>query len=334
MGGKTRAFALFFVLGFASQAQAQLPPQPAVSIYYQNLTGARINPLGLVNYFRASARFRLFESNSDILKLNYVGIGVVAATSPAWGRAGFLVEVQPLSILQLYAQYEMFGYYGTFNLFASFPTASADYSDSEIQSRANDPGTENYTTLGSMLTLGATLQMKVGPLAVRNIFRAIRSDFDLRNGDRVFYDQIYDMLMPDSGWIVLNDVDVLGLFDISSRTLAAGIRWSYAQAFYNDDHRLPTEEDSPNNRIHRVGPLLALTLRTDARARFNKPTLILLAQWHIRHRWRTGEDVSQALPYVGIAFRFEGDFLAPSREAQAAEEAAAEEAAAEEVAGE
>lgn len=306
-----RSLLVALILMQASVAFAQVDPQPAHSIAYRNLTAVRINPLGLVNFARASYRFRLFESESDILKQNYVGIGVTGGISPAWGRFGLLAEVQPLTILRLYAQFEFIGNFGTFDLFASFPSASSDFSDSTIDARADQDATEAYATTGSLLTLGATLQLKVGPIAVRSLFRAARTNYTTRAGDRVYYDQIYDMLMPDDGWMVINDLDVLAVLNPGTTQLAAGVRWSYSHAYYNESHVAPGEDVDavPNNDIHRIGPLLAWQIRNTPGARFNKPTLILLAQWHLKHRWRTGTDVSQALPYIGLAFSFQGDLL-------------------------
>lgn len=299
-------------LGLASRAEGQVDPQPPISLAYSNLTAVRLNPLGLVDFASASLRLRLYESDSDALTQNFVGFGAVAALSPAWGRVGVLAEVQPLSVLLLYAQYEFIGYFGTFDLTASFPSASADYSDTSIDQRGSDPATDNYATTGSILTLGATLQLKVGPIAVRSLFRAVRTDYDLRSGDRVYYDQIYDILMPDEGWMVTNDVDVLGVFDIGSHALAAGARYSFTHSFYRDAHYLSAadHDTAPSNDVQRLGALVAWTVSKNPLGRFDRPTLILIAQWHLKHRWRTGQDVSTALPYLALAFSFRGDLLA------------------------
>lgn len=308
-----RSILIALILLQTSAAFAQVDPQPAHSVAYQSITAVRINPLGLVNFTRVSYRFRLFESESDILKQNYVGIGATGGISPAWGRIGILAEVQPLTILRLYAQYEFIGNFGTFDLFASFPSANADFSDSTIGSRAENDATAAYTTTGSLLTLGATLQLKVGPIAVRSLFRAARTNYTTRAGDVVYYDQIYDMLMPDDGWMVVNDLDVFAILNPGTTQLAAGVRWSYSHSFYNESHFTgPADQAAAadvNNDIHRLGPIVAWQIKNNPGARFDRPTLILLAQWHLRHRWRAGADVSQALPYIGLAFRFQGDLL-------------------------
>ena len=46
-----------------------------------------------------------------------------------------------------------------------------------------------------------------------------------------------------------------------------------------------------------------------SRKRWYNPTAILLVQWWAQHRWRTGEDVHPAMPYIVLGFSFEGDFF-------------------------
>jgi hypothetical protein len=41
--------------------------------------------------------------------------------------------------------------------------------------------------------------------------------------------------------------------------------------------------------------------------------VILLAQWWLSHRYRTGRDVSQGVPLLGIAFQFNGELWGGGR---------------------
>ncbi|MEM9194416.1 MAG: hypothetical protein AAGF12_34885 [Myxococcota bacterium] len=304
------------ILGLAifgpTTAEAQPPvAPPPIQLYHQHLTAARVNPLGLIHTSFLTARFRLFESASPVAINNFVGAGLTGAISPAWGRIGPRIEVQPLSVLSLFAQYEVMGTFSTFNLMASFPTANADYSDDAIEARGDDPATEGYSTSGTVLTIGALAQIKVGPIAARNNTRFIRQDFDLRDGDRVFYDQLFDNLMSDEGWFVQNDLDVLYVTDFG---LAAGLRWSYGHVFYQDDDFLPTEDPNaePDNDFHRLGLLAAYNFEPNGRGVITQPTILLICQWHLEHRWRTGgcdQCVSTGVPYFALAFQFRGDLL-------------------------
>ncbi len=309
-----RILALVFALSacavLVSPCAAQVRPQPETEVHYRSLTAARVNPLGLVSFLEMTGRRRLYSSEETILTQNYAGIGITGGLSPAWGRVGVIAEVQPLSILRLYASYELVGYFSSFNLFASFPSATSEFSDTVIRQRTSQPGLGSYATYGAQLTLGGTLQMKIGPIAVRDLFRVAQVSFGMQRGDRVFYDQITDMLVPNDGWFLVNDVDVLALFDVG---LAIGARWTYSHPFYTATSYAPTDDPShaPNNDIHRLGLIAAYTFEDNHGARFDRPTLILIAQWHLVHRYRTGADVNVAAPYTALAFQFTGDLLSP-----------------------
>jgi len=294
--------------GVPSKAHAQLvDPQPEVSLFYRNITAARVNPLGLFELFDMSLRLRLHESESDALRQNFVGLGTTIGLSPAFGRVGVLAEVQPLTLLRLWASYELVGYFSSFGLMASYPSATSDFSDTAIR-EGGDVGRPGYTTYGSMLTLGATFQARLGPIVVRDTFRAVWSSFSLRTGDRVYFDQVFDLQLPNDGWGLINEADVAWVSDFG---LVVGVRYTVATPLNEDSHFLPLEDRSAvENRVHRLGPIIAYTFERNPNTRFDAPTLILLAQWHLEHRFRTGQDIDTALPYLALIFQFTGDLLA------------------------
>ena len=286
------------------------PDRPRESIFIRNTTVARLNPLGLMDFGQVSYRMRLYDSESVAFADNFIGFGLAPAISPAFARIGPLVEFQPTSFLQLWASFEMFGYFGTFGFLQSFPDASADFSDSEINARRDladgDPG-RPYASTGTQVNLGATLQAKLGPFAVRNLFRLMRPDYRARGGDEVVYDIIFDVLTPNRGWFINNDTDLLYVSDFG---LSAGVRWTSNFAFYQERH-LAGADENLNTPMHRVGPLLAYSFWKDRGGDFDNPTLLLIANWWVKHRWRTGEDVNQAMPYLVLGFQFTGD-ITPS----------------------
>lgn len=287
----------------------EVRPQPEVSLFYQSLTAARANPLGLVSLLDMTLRLRLFESDSAVLAQNFAGIGITGGLSPAFGRAGVLAEIQPLTIVRVFASYEVVGYFSSFNLFASFPSALSEFSDTAIRERPG-AGLPGYVTHGGWLTLGAVVQARVGPIAARNQARAVHASFQMRDGDRVFYDQLTDMLVPNDGWILTNELDVVGMFDIG---LNIGARWSYGHAFYESRHVASGEDPNaiPDNDLHRLGLIATYTFEDNEGARFDRPTLVLILQWHLQHRYRTGADVHVGAPYAALAFQFVGDILSP-----------------------
>jgi len=278
---------------------------PKHRLVYKNLFALRYNPLGLVNENAMGWAMRLYEKRGALFEPAYLGVKLHTFVSPAYSRVGPQVEFSPLAILNLTATYDFIGYYGTFNQMQSFGTPAANYSDTQLE--ANDEDGASYPTYGSMVTLSALLQAKAGPIAVRDNLKGYYTDFKLRDGGNVFYDQTLDILVPDGGWSLTNDLDLLYLFKFG---LKVGGRYTLTQAFYKDRHFQSGEPiTKPNGPTHRIGPAVLYTIYDKPERRFNKPTIILLSQWWARHRYRTGADVNGAVPYVVLGFLFEGDLL-------------------------
>ena len=175
------------------------------------LLAGRVNPLGLALRGSFSFQRRLFASAAPALANNYIGIGVNPTLSPAGARLGAFVEFQPLSVLQLSANYEWLGYLGTFDVFQSFAGVTSEHSDDTLDILAalpeGDPG-RNYSTTGHEVSLSVLLQAKAGPFAVRNRTRFGWVDMDMREGDRTYWDVSYDLLIGDEGWYMVNEADV------------------------------------------------------------------------------------------------------------------------------
>ena len=106
----------------------------------------------------------------------------------------------------------------------------------------------------------------------------------------------------------VNDADVLYVMD----RLAAGIRYTYVEPIYTRSNDAPGDppEGRPDNLVHRVGILAAYSIVKNPGARLDTANAVLLAQWHLMHRWRTGEDVTGALPFIALALQLRGNLLA------------------------
>ncbi len=278
--------------------QTMTPPQHR--LVHRQLVVLRVNPLGLLYDGRFMYRFRLYASEKTALRDNFVGVGVAPGLSPAFARAGVYVELQPASFFGLWSIYEYVQYFGTFNLLQSWRDAQEEFSDSAIRDRP----AERYLGGGTQWTLGANLQAKVGVVAARALFRLVRPDFGLKPTHAVHYDQFYDVLMPNKGFTLTGDVDVLATLT----NLLVGVRYTLAVPFYGPQHLDPAQPP-PGNAHMRVGPAVGWKFFERDGAGFNAPTVILLVQWWLMHRYRTGADTHAAIPCVTLAFTFTGDFL-------------------------
>lgn len=306
------ALALFLAL-FATHAQAQMlkdGPPPEHRLVYNSLAIGRVNPIGGVEFLRLTYRKRLYLAQELALRDNYIGGGLSTSITPAYAKLGALVETQPLTVLRLWAQFEIAGYFSTFSMVQSLPDVRGDYSDTELRRRAALPVGDvdrNYATVGTHGTLGADIVAKFGPIAVRDFVRLTTGRLNLRGLDVAYYDLQDDVLAPNGGFALFNDTDVLYVSDFG---LAAGVRFNVSHPFYDARHLSgDATAENPNGPMTRVGPVIAYTFFSEDGAMFNNPTVLLIANWWLTHRFRTGADSSQLFPYIALGFAFNGDFL-------------------------
>jgi hypothetical protein len=303
-----RAVAAAIILLQTSIARAQMlaergPPQHR--IVHKNTFAIRYNPLGLLYDGRFSYRYRLYESTSKALRDNFIGVGIAPTASPAFLRIGPYVEFHPASVFGVWAAVQFVQYFGTFDLVQGFAGAQSNFSDSAIRENTS----RRLATNGVEFTLGATTQFKISSVLIRSQARLVNGNLRLRDGDRIYYDQFYDVAVPNGGWFVTNDLDVL--YQGLENKLVAGARYTFTAPFYDRtrhfDPAAPVTD--ADNVMHRVGPFFGYTFKISDGAKFNNPTLFVLVQWWLKHRFRTGADTSAALPLIGIGFQMTGDFL-------------------------
>jgi hypothetical protein len=151
-------------------------------------------------------------------------------------------------------------------------------------------------------------------VVIRDRFTFEYVAMDLRGGDTAYYDPIIDTMSPGRGVVMYNDLDVFFLHDLppggsfSRGRVAAGARYTLIEPMFDRTDFRPGEDLSrERNEIHRVGPLLAFSLFDDGFSRFHEPTIVTIVQWYAAHRYRTGKDEHQAVPYLVLAFLFQSD---------------------------
>lgn len=207
---------------------------------------------------------------------------------------GVNAYIQPINLLRLGVSYTPTYYFGTFNSLQSFGSPLADYTPS----RFGD--TDGYARWVHQTNLTAMLQMRVGSIAVRNTFIASYVKANLRNDDPVYYDFLWDVLVPRKGWVFQNDTDVMWF---ASDRLGLGLRHTLVTLAYPDDLEAEGQDNVPTSR---VGPVVRYKLSTETQGKLREPTLFLLVQWWAKNRYRTGQDVTQFLPYVLGGITFDG----------------------------
>lgn len=286
-------------------------PIPKIRIAISNLLVGRVNPLGLEDQLRVGVLKRMFVNSAPALRDNYVGISLAPRLSPAYVKVGPSFELQPLSVLNLRFTAELMQWFGTFNTLQSFGSPLDDYSDSTLK-RNNEMGLA-YRPSGIHLYFEPTVQMRFGPVAFRNRLSIEWFHMGLRPGDTSFYDISLDTMVQNGGIIVANDMDLMYMQRFHrwpTTQLIIGVRYSVVQPLYTPSAYREGEDPNVNpNGQQRLGPLLAVTFFDRGYINFNKPTLLVIVNWYVQHRWRTGADVSQGVPYAVIGFAFTSDFM-------------------------
>lgn len=299
--------ALLAGLSFAREVHADSAPPPlppAERITYDNAFGVRVNPIGLEEQLTVAYRRRMYASESLALRDNHVGVAFMPTLSPAVLRMGAVVEVRPATVLNLSAGAFQATYFGTFGSLSSFPSATtAAFNDDDLKAAQDDE--TNYLTSALELQARAQLLAKVGPIVLREDGLLTYQEARLHDGDRVFYNTRIDMLVPDEGYTLMSDTDLVYLSDFG---LVAGVRGTVIHAFLDDAAKGAARADGQDtSTIARVGPLVAYTFFDHPGAAWNKPTLLALTGFWLSHPYRTGQDVTQAFPWAIVALRFEGE---------------------------
>lgn len=267
-------------------------------LYYESLSAIRLNPIGLLERASLYYRYRLIDAPADSLLFGntWVGVGPTAAVSPAFGRAGVDMRLEPIALIRVIGRVEGIYFFGTFDQVLSWDSTDVDYSDGAMD--ALGAAGQHYGTMGWQAMLETRLQAKVGPIAARSTHAFYRTRVDVTEGDIAYYDQTLDILMPADGWAMANDTDLLYV-GVDRWTL--GLRYSFVHAMHGDG-------SSADAFTQRAGPLIARKLGEDKRGVSNK-TVYTLLQWHLVHPYRAGQESSQAYPMIVVGYGFSGDLL-------------------------
>ena len=273
-------------------------------VSYDNLTVLRYNPQGLQDDFKVHYRYQLYgEEPSLLFRDCEILAGSTVYLTPAFVRTGARVGVRPLAILYLEARMDWMASFGLLGHVVGFPSPLSDASDGTVKERSED---EAIQTTGWIATLTAELRGKVGPVVLRSKGAMIHANMDLNAGDSVWYEGVNDVLMPSDGWMLHLDNDLLWM---DGGPWVFGIRHTMDHVFYPDTDGLDGDALDEKNQTHRLGILAAYRFFDEPGAAFNRPTLAMIVNWHLKHPYRTGQEVHQGIPYTLLAFAFLGDLL-------------------------
>jgi hypothetical protein len=299
-------------------AYAVDPPAKHRIIYSAN-AAARINPLGLFLFGDLMIAERLFRSRDVLLSQNHFAIGLAPQLSPAFGKIGLKAELQPLTIFKIWATYDVGAWYGNFGFLQSFASPNADWSDSAHDALRDSELSEQHprASMGRSMIVGSQFQMKVGNLAIRNIMRAEQNFWHLQQNRQnldgtvtsqpIFYTSVFDVPVEiNGGWLITNDLDLFYFF--GETPWIAALRYNWTRPIYSEAAwaNVPEGEPRNSNIIHRIGPAAGYTFKSKGPG-FQDPTLFVVLNWYLKHEFRTGADVSQAMPYIAIAYLMKGD---------------------------
>ena len=280
------------------------PEIPARRLNIDHFIGGGVNPMVAEYRMHINYRQRLGQSEDLLWRNTFLSLGGHVRLNPAYSAVGPMVEWQPMAIFNLKALVDAYGFFGTAGMLQSFRSPLDDYSDA-VQ-RARTEALDTYGTIGWHAMVQPTLQAQVGPVAIQNVFTVDYWDMRLRGGDTLWYDAGPDTLLPGRGWTLTEEVNLVYL----AGPLTVGATMRYLLPLYDAEHFRPGEDTGAvDNTNLRLGVLAAYTFHDGGYSAFNHPTAFVTATWHLRHRYRTGVETTQALPFVGLGFAFQQDFV-------------------------
>ncbi|MEE9385684.1 MAG: hypothetical protein V3V08_19920 [Nannocystaceae bacterium] len=272
---------------------------------YENLSAARVAPAGLVDRVQLGYRRQLVPRASPLWRESQASLKLDTTLTPAYVTLGPTIAVQPLTVVRVSASYQWVNYFGNFGNLQSYTTPLAGHS-SAARTAAQKAGL-SYATTGHQINLASMLQGRYGPAIVRAELNMRWVALGLRPGDRVHFDQYVDTIIPDHGFTAVMDAD--GLWELEGGWLL-GARYSLVAPLFQAKHYNLGEVRPPRGvAIFRLGPAVLYRLFQRPGAAFDEPSLFAIAQWHLRHPYRTGEEVPAAIPTVMAGFMFKGDLV-------------------------
>jgi hypothetical protein len=257
----------------------------------------RYNPWGLqdestLGYQRALRDLYGVEEESVLLGKTYISGGLIGRASPQFVQVGGYVKALPIAFLELQAS----GVRTQPLTDAAAVRQKSYYTPGTLAAlRAGEPGwADSILTAGWQVNLQARLQVRAGKVALRNTSLWTIFDLEAEGETGTFFDQTLDVITPFKSVVYQNDTDLL--WSDEARPWVLGGRFTWVR---------PMSDGTDS--ITRVGPMFAWKfggVPPDPRA--NAHALVVLSQWHITHRTRAGQEMSQGVPYFVLLYSLTG----------------------------
>jgi hypothetical protein len=149
-------------------------------------------------------RWGVADGDGALVRGRYLELGGAVGVNPAYLQGSGHVEWVPIALLQLRAQYDLYGFFGANGALLRFPSASSRFGDADIKAAR---GSEN-TGLGHRLLISPVLRIRVGRALLRS--QTDVAWFALSSSSGWFYEWEYDTLVARHGLVISNRTALLG----------------------------------------------------------------------------------------------------------------------------
>lgn len=167
------------------------------------------------------------DGESVLLRGRYALAGVSVGANPAYLQGEVYGEWVPVAPLQLRAQYDAFGFFGTNGALLRFPSAGAQFGTPQIQALS---GTDR-AGIGHRVMFTPVLRARLGPVVLRNETNLAWYRPSPHSG--WYYEWEYDTLLASSDFLVSDRLAALAVLWRSRQdaALLAGPAYELTHAF-------------------------------------------------------------------------------------------------------
>jgi len=216
-------------------------------LFLKSSFGTRYTPPGFGETMEMHYRYYYSDSDSILWKNNHIGAGIVDSISPATNEVGAFIEIEPIAVFKLRAEYLYKTFFGDFTALLPFTSEDDYYSESVLEDRQDDD--EAIWQHGHIYKIKPTFQVQYKRFILLNNASFEWYDIDTDwldkdwsdeawsegdwkdNGDwsNYFYEPVNDTLMKTEDYLFLNST-IIGMEvwkKNDRKRIIAGSRYSF-----------------------------------------------------------------------------------------------------------